>query len=134
MASPVLELTAAIVARLKGWAGLSGLVGTRVYDTVSASAVFPYVSLGPIDELSDDAECIPGSEIFLQIDAWSRAVGRPEVLRVAEEVKAALHEYAASLATNALVSLEWQRIRALRDPDGVTHHAVIEFRAFVERP
>src|SRR5688500_11924265 len=50
------------------------LIAQRVYDFVPTEPEFPYVSLGPDQVVSDDADCITGFEITLQIDAWSRAV------------------------------------------------------------
>jgi hypothetical protein len=41
-----LDLQKAVVARLKADAGVTALVGQRIYDRVPPDAVFPYVSLG----------------------------------------------------------------------------------------
>lgn len=142
MTSPSLEIQGAIVTRLKAYTALTGLVGARVYDGVpdeqkrisDTGAAFPYVSWGPDQSLSDDADCITGFEISIQLDAWSRKVGLPEVKAVAEAVRAALHEYDLPLTDNALVSLRHIQTQTLRDPDGLTNHAVIEFTALVEQP
>lgn len=134
MTSPSLELQGAIVARLKAYDALELLIAQRVYDFVPTEPEFPYVSLGPDQVVSDDADCITGFEITLQIDAWSRAVGSPEVKRVAEAVRAALHQYELPLTDNALVSLEHRQTRLFRDPDGLTSHAAIEIVALVEQP
>lgn len=130
MASPTLELTGAVVARLKE----QGVAGGRVYDTVPAEQAFPYVSIGNSFEFRDDAECIDGVEVDFRLDVWSRAPGFPEALRVAEDVRAALHRADLSLEDNALVLIEHLRTDKLRDPDGLTSHAVVEFRAIVEQP
>lgn len=134
MTSPTLEIQSKMVTRMKNFASLTALIGSRVYDNVPQSAVFPYVSFGPKQSLPDDADCITGFEIFLQIDAWSRGVGFPEVERVAEEVRSAFHEYELPLVDNALVSLTHRQTRLLRDPDGLTNHAAVEFTALVEQP
>lgn len=134
MTSPSLELQGAIVARMKAFVDLTGLVADRIYDRVPVEPAFPYVSWGPEQAVADDTDCITGFEVFLQIDAWSRAVGFPEVKRVAEAVRAALHQYELPLADNALVSLEHRQTRFFRDPDGLTSHAAIEIVALVEQP
>jgi len=128
MASATLELTRAIVAALKA----ANVAEGRVYDMVPPSAVFPYVSIGPSDEISVDADCVEASEITFQIDAWSRAPGFPEVLRVAEEVRVSLDDLEVNLVVNALVMIEHRVTRKFRDPDGLTSHAAIEFRAIIE--
>jgi len=132
--SPSLELQGAVVARLKADAEVTALIGTRVYDRVPDNGTFPYVSFGPEQVLSVDADCITGFEINMQIDAWSRSMGFPEVKRIAEAVRASLHGYDLAIADNALVSFEHRQTRIFRDPDGLTNHAAIEFVAIVEQP
>lgn len=134
MASPSLELQGAIVARLKAWAGLSGTVNGRVYDAVPAGAAFPYITVGEGDETSDDADCIDGFEISLDIDIWSRANGYPEAKRISDEVRNAIKSADLTLPTNALVEFRHRQTRFLRDPDGLTSHAVMTFEGFAEQP
>lgn len=134
MASPSLELQGAIVARLKAWAGLSGTVNGRVYDAVPAGAAFPYITVGEGDETSDDADCIDGFEISLDIDIWSRANGYPEAKRISDEVREAIKSADLTLPTNALVEFRHRQTRFLRDPDGLTSHAVMTFEGFAEQP
>lgn len=134
MTSPSLELQGAIIARLKEFPGLAALVGNRIYDQVPADRAFPYVSWGPEQVLAQNADCITGFEVFVQLDAWSREVGLPEVKAVAEQVRLALLDDELMLAGNALVSLEHTQTRTGRDPDGLTNRATIEFVAFIEQP
>ena len=134
MTSPSLELQGKIVERLKASAAVTALVGNRVYDQIPATKTFPYISIGPDQSIFDDLDCEKGFEIFIQIDAWSRAVGYPEVKRIADAVFNSLHRYDLPLVDNALVSFEHRQLRTLREPDGLTSHAVIEFVALVEQP
>lgn len=134
MKSPSLELQGAIVERLKAFPSLMALVQERIYDDVPTAATFPYVSWGPDQSVQDDADCITGFEVSIQIDAWSRKRGLPEVKAVAEAVRAALHDYELDLTENALVSLQHTSTQNLRDPDGLTNHAIIQFTALVEQP
>lgn len=133
MTSPTLELQGAIIAALKASPGVSAMVGARVYDSVPDRVDFPYISLGPTDETSDDADCIDGFEMSLQIDCWSRAVGFPEVRKVADAVRQALKPD-MTLTDNALVYLNHLVTRTFRDPDGLTSHAAMTFEAFAEQP
>jgi len=132
------ELQIAIVGRLKAYPALTALIADRVYDDVprgvdgQVTATFPYVSLGPDQVLPDDFDCIAGSEIFLQIDAWSRNPGHAEAKKIASAVRAALHNHEFPLAENALLSLEFDSRRVFRDPDGKTTHAALIFKAVVE--
>lgn len=133
MTSPTLEMQAAIVARLTNDSALTALINKRVFDRVPEDSAFPYVSLGPTQEIAEDAECIDADEVHVQIDAWSREVGYPEVRKIADAVRKALDDYAFTLTANALVAFEYRQTRTMRDPDGVTNHAVIEFTAIIER-
>lgn len=134
MASPELELQGAIVGRLKADAGVIALVGTRIYDPVPSTQTFPYVSFGPRDSLSDDADCITGFEITMQIDAWSRTSGFKEALQIADAVRTCLAGYEFTLTVNAAVLFEHRVTRTFRDPDGITSHAALTFTGFVEKP
>ena len=130
--SPSLELQGVIVARLKGDGAVRALVADRVYDAVPKDAGFPRVALGATDETSDDAECIEGLAISLQIDCWSQEVGFPEARKMSDAVRRALHEADLTLTDNALVTIAHRQTRIFRDPDGLTSHAAMTFDAFVE--
>src|SRR4051812_29865219 len=103
MTSPSLELQGAIVARLKALPAVSALIGARVYDSVPAAATFPYVTVGPMDELSDDADCIKGFSIAVDLNVWSRAVGYPEAERISDVMRVGLLDPELALTDNALV-------------------------------
>lgn len=132
--SPELELQGVLVSTLKADAGVSALVADRVYDTVPRDAELPYISLGPMIATSDDAECINGFQISLQIDVWSQAVGLPECKRIVDAVRVSLRDTDLTLTDNALVLIEHETSHIQRDPDGITNHGITEFVAFVEQP
>lgn len=130
--SPTLELQGAIIARLKAAAAVMALVATRVYDEIPSLPTFPYISMGPADEIQNDADCIEVVDLTFQIDGWSRTVGFPEISRIADAVRASLHRYALTLTTNALVEIQHRQTQRFRDPDGQTLHAVMQFVATIE--
>lgn len=134
MTSPTYELQGQIVTLLKAAPELTVLIGGRIYDRVPESPTFPYVSFGPSDEISDDADCIDGFEVTMQLDVWSRAVGFPECRRIVDAVRKALPEGGILLADNALVTFNHRISRVFRDPDGLTSHGAMTFEAFVEQP
>ncbi|NVM41939.1 DUF3168 domain-containing protein [Ochrobactrum intermedium] len=133
MTSPTYELQGQIVTLLKASPELTALIGGRVYDRVPESPTFPYVSFGPSDEISDDADCIDGFEVTMQLDVWSRAAGFPECRRIVDAVRKALPEDGILLADNALVTFNHRISRVFRDPDGLTSHGAMTFEAFVEQ-
>ena len=135
MANPELEIQGAIVTRLKADSAVAALVNGRVYDSVPSGATFPYVTIGPVDSVDDAADCITGLLVAQQIDCWSRGVGYPEVKKIADAVRAALHgqEAALPLATNGMAYFEHRNSRIVRDPDGLSSHGILSFEASVQR-
>ena len=131
--APDLELQGLIVQTLKADADVNALVQGRIFDRVPEKELFPYVSYAGDYEIEADADCIYGSDLFVQLDAWSRQVGFPEVKRICHAVRDALHDKELSLAENAMVLIQCQQIRIVRDPDGLTNHGIVEVNAFVER-
>lgn len=134
MTSPTYELQGQIVTLLKASPEITALIGGRVYDRVPENPTFPYVSFGPSDEISDDADCIDGFEVTMQLDVWSRAVGFPECRRIVDAVRRALPEEGITMADNALVTFYHRISRVFRDQDGLTSHGAMTFEAFVEQP
>jgi hypothetical protein len=137
--SPSLELWGAVVKRLKQTAGVTALVGSRVYDHIprgaggAITATFPFVAWASVDSLTEDADCFPSEEITFDIDCWSQQPGAAEVQKIAAAVKAALHDNdSITLTTNKLALLQHRQTRVFRDPDGITSHAVLTFEAVVE--
>lgn len=134
---PSYELTAAIVARLKATAAVSAFVGTRVYDRPPDGAITPpYISMGPSDAVTDDAECIDGVEITVQLDCWSwgggEAFSSAQVRKLSSAVRAALHNAEIPLTQNALATISHRVTRYQREGDGATNRAIISITAFVE--
>lgn len=133
MASPELELQGAIYSALIADPTLSALVGDRVFDDVPRDASLPYVSFGPMDSQEDDADCIDAVVVYIQIDCWSQEVGYPQVKALSDAVRRCLHDADLDLPTNGLVMIEHSQSRHMRDPDGLTSHAAVDFVATVER-
>ncbi len=142
--SPDFELKVAVIARLKADTTVASFVGSKVYDRVPETTdgkpdvPSPYISMGPWTVLPDDADCIDGVEITGQIDVWSwgggEAYGSAQVQKIADAARRSLHNAEFSLTTNALAELQHVLTRILRDDDGVTNHAVVQFTAVVETP
>ena len=124
-----LPLHKAILTALKAVPVASG----RVYDGVPVSPAFPYVSLGPFDALTEEADEYEGSDTTIQIDAWSRTPGSVEIKQIGRQIRETLHEAALSLDENQrLVAMTVDQVRYTRDPDGLTHHAIVTVRARTE--
>jgi hypothetical protein len=139
VSDPSLEVQIAIVTLLHADAAVRAIVDRRIFDTVprdpstgQVSAKFPHVTLGEGQVIPDRGDCLEGAELFLSLHAWSRAVGYPEVKRLAKAVTAALDDVELTIEGFRIVSILLDDIQYLRDPDGITSHAAMTFHALTE--
>ena len=132
MTSATLALQKAIYAKLVADDAVGALVGDRIYDVAPRNAAFPYVTIGRATETDWSTGTEDGAEHRLTLDVWSRQHGRSECLAVAAAIRAALHDAALPLDGHALVNLRCEGIDTARDPDGITFHGVLRFRAVTE--
>lgn len=129
MADPSLALQGAINTKLR--TDVAAVAG-RVLDRVPANVVFPYIEIGDFQTVDDGAQCHDGVEVYATLHIWSRAVGQVEAKTIAGAVRGSLHEAALDLGSAwQFIEIAHQDTRHLKDPDGVTSHSVITFRALV---
>lgn len=132
---PSLALQGAFVVRIKA---LNTEAQSRVYDTVprdtngNITATFPYVSLGEATVTYNGADCYDGSDSSFDIHVWSRAPGFPECKRIADAIRTEFNLAEFNITDHTLELLELERAQYLRDPDGITRHAVLTFRALTQ--
>lgn len=108
------------------------VAGGNVFDIVPAGDPFPRVTIGEEQIVADGNSCGDGWEVFADVHVWSRQVGFPEAKTIAA---AAVQRVGAiaSIAGYALVSVEFQGQRTLRDPDGLTSHIVCSFVFIIDQ-
>lgn len=131
MSDPSLIVQAAIVAALKADPALTILVAGRVYDQPPAAPAMPYVTLGEDHVMSEAGDGYDGADITLTLHVWSIAIGFPEAKRIAAALVAALSPDLV-LGEGRLIDITYADTRYLREPDGVTSHAVLTFTALTE--
>ncbi len=129
MSDPMLALQKAIVAKLKG---ASTGVGSSVYDRVPETDPFPRITIGEGQTLKDNQDCRRGSEVFLEVHVWSRAVGWGEAKAIASQVRDAIDDESLVLDGHVLDLLDFEDARYIRDPDGLTSHVAMSFRALTQ--
>lgn len=131
------ELQKLIYDTLKANASISALI-SNVYDQIPAdpfgATKTAYISFGPQDASEDDAECIDGQRVTVQMDIWSRAVGSTEAKTITDLARKALHRKSLTLTNNALVDSWVEVARVFRDGDGITTHGVIQCTFMIEEP
>lgn len=112
-------------------------IANGVYDKIQTAPFgtkTAYISFGPMDANEDDADCITGLSVTVQLDVWSRAVGFLECRNLTDLVRKKLHRASLTLADNALVDINVTLTRVFRDPDGITSHGVVQVTCLVEEP
>ena len=110
-------------------------VSNRVYDRAPQNVVFPFLQIGDIQTVEDGADCIDGTEVFVTLHIWSRAIGAVESRQIAAMVRTALHEWLPNLIASGFRCVEHMHrdTRMVGDPDGITSHAVLTFRALIDK-
>lgn len=119
------QLQKAIYAKLVSDSVASG----RIYDRVPENPTFPYVTIGDEDILNDGNTCNDAWTVYHDIHAWSRPSTGSKV-----EVKGLVASIVNSVANTLtltgfeVILAELENVRTLRDPDGITEHAVVSIR------
>jgi hypothetical protein len=128
-----LAIQAALVARLKAHAGVTGLVSARVYDEPPQNPTFPYVRIGGIEVAPLRADCARAATVTFSIEAHSRPVsGRVVSAQCLEAVVAALDGFALSVAGFTTVSLRWRVSNVTQNDDGQSYTGVSVFTAVLD--
>lgn len=126
------EVTGRVVSAMRADPQLQSLCGNplRIYEDVSADAAFPYISLGAPQDNPILTEGVDLSELFISFDAWSRSSAE-ECSAVISAIRNLLHNAARFDTANYSVCPFLHRTTRgpFRDPDGITWHCQITFRA-----
>ncbi len=100
-----------------------------VYDHVPPQAPFPFIVVGDATANEWGAGELDGEEHALSIHIWSRYQGRMQMKQMMGEVKAALALPLPPLTGHVLVDLRFVFADEFPDPDGISRHGVVRFRA-----
>ena len=132
-ADPSLQLQKAIVAWLKADASVNAIIAGRIYDAVPGGAVKPYVSFGAFQLLPEHGDCLDGGEAFITLDGWAAGPDTVQVKQLGTAVAKALDLAELTIDTPArLVEMTIEQTQYMRDPDGITAHAVITVHAITD--
>lgn len=109
------------------YAALVGIADGNVFDRVPAKQSLPYIYIGQ-DDFEADYDSADLTECTVEVHAFAST--RDEVKLIAGQIRAALD---AQLVIPDYLVLEWsyESTRYITDPDGLTEHAVLQFRYLV---
>lgn len=131
---PGLALQRAVVARLKGDAGVTGVVPVdAISDRHGLPEAFPSILIG-------EGQTIPSRatlqrkhhDVALTLHLWSRDTALVQARRMAGAVRAALAAPIFAVDGHQVVDLQVADSRFMRDPDGISGHGVLTIEAMLE--
>lgn len=124
------ELQKAIYAALTA---VPALVDGNVFDQVPESDPFPRITIGDEQVIDDSTTCQDGWDVSTDVHCWSRpdTGSKLEVKTIAAAVISRVTSI-SSIVGFSLVLLTHETTRVFRDPDGLTEHAVVTFRALID--
>ena len=122
-------LQSAIYTALNNDSTLTTTYGAGVYDDVPEGSGFPYVTMGEDASNAYGTKDLDGSTVSLNIHVWSQYRGSKEVKTIMDRIHTLLHDSSLSVSGFNLVNTRFEFMDILRDPDGITRHGVMRFRA-----
>lgn len=124
----------AVGTALKANAGVTALVGQRIYDGRPANVVWPFISLGVSTANPERVDCVVMRTETLQIDVWVAEGGKVWPARqIVDAVVAALDGVKLVLAEPHAVSrCDVVLARVMDDPDPMVAHGVVTLEAGIE--
>ncbi|MDY8109113.1 DUF3168 domain-containing protein [Fulvimarina sp. 2208YS6-2-32] len=133
MAHPSSQLQQSIFRVLTGDAALTGLLGgPKVFDRRPERAAFPYLTLGRTAVVDWSTGTEDGSEHILTLHIWARGGGKQETYAIMDRVTETLNDAALPVDGHHLVNLQLQFAEARQEPDSLTYHGILRFRAVTE--
>jgi hypothetical protein len=125
------QLQSAIYSTLNGDNNLTNTLGAGVYDEVLEDATYPFVSLGEETAIDYSTKDLQGGEFTINIHVWSQYKGAKQAKEIMDRIHTLLHNSSLSVSGFNLINLRFEFADILRDPDGVTRHGVMRFRAII---
>ncbi len=102
-----------------------------VYDEVVESASYPFISLGEETAIDYSTKNQNGGEYTINIHIWSQYKGSKQTKEIMDKVHDLLHDIDLTVSGFNLINLRFEFSDIMRDPDGVTRHGVMRFRAII---
>ncbi|TFV34556.1 DUF3168 domain-containing protein [Bradyrhizobium frederickii] len=124
---PAADIRAAIEAKLKATPAVADLVGDRIFDRVPAKPEFPLVTIGNMQVIPESADGVDAAETAVTIHVWDQFKQADKSRKVGGAVVSALHDEELRTDSGSAQSVLLESASYLRDPDGVTNHAVLTF-------
>ena len=110
---------------------LTNTLGANVFDDVPEETAFPLVVLGEDTTVDFSTKDLIGSETTINIDVFSRYRGSKETKNIMDRIHTLLHDSSLTVSGVNLINLRFEFSDVIRDPDGITRHGIMRFRAII---
>lgn len=110
---------------------LTSTLGANVFDDVPEETAFPLVVLGEDTTVDFSTKDLIGSETTINIDVFSRYRGSKETKEIMDRIHTLLHDSSLTVSGVNLINLRFEFSDVIRDPDGITRHGIMRFRAII---
>tara|TARA_R110001592_G_scaffold147011_1_gene371406 strand:- start:71 stop:472 length:402 start_codon:yes stop_codon:yes gene_type:complete len=124
-------LQTAIYTKLSTDSNLTTTLGASVFDDIPENTPYPYVQLGEDTAIDYSTKDQTGSEVTVNIDVWSRYRGSLQAKNIMDRVHTLLHDSSLSVTGSNFINMRFEFSDIIRDPDGITRHGVMRFRAIM---
>lgn len=132
MATALWPLQVAVVTALTGDTALAGMV-TGVFDEAPDNQTFPYVAVGSIVEVVDDAHDHQGLDTTVTIHVWSKKPGVKEAATIFAALDAVLDRQTLAVNGYSSVQIWHEQHETVRDPDPLIRHINAMYRVRMTR-
>ena len=133
MSSCQFALHQTLFTTLNGDSQLTNTLGAAVFDDVpdTQAVSFPYVQIGEDTATDYSTKDVTGTETVINLHVWSRYRGSTETKQVMDRVHTSLHDSNLTVTGHNLINMRFEFGDVIRDPDGITRHGVMRFRAIM---
>ena len=108
---------------------ITSTLSCGVYDEVIEGNSYPFITLGEETVTDYSTKNLVGAETTVNIHIWSRYKGSKETKQIMDKVHDLLHDVSLTVSGVNLINLRFEFSDIMRDPDGITRHGVMRFRA-----
>jgi hypothetical protein len=124
-------LQTAIYSALSGDNNLTSTLGATVQDEIPSGTNYPVVQIGD-DSASDySTKDLDGGDTVINIHVWSRQFGSAQTKNIMDRIHTLLHDSSLTVTGFNLINCRLEFTDVMRDPDGITRHGVMRFRAII---
>jgi len=109
----------------------AGSAITGVFDDVPEGTAYPYIVVGEESSNNISTKSLDMHEHTLTIHTWSQYRGLKEIKVIMKQIYDNLNDVSLSVSGGQAVNMKQEFLTTLVDPDGITRHGIMRFRAVV---